>query len=246
MRWPGIPFAAAGRIHQRISRAHAGRPPRPNLGLKGIPVVAYMDDLGEAEDIPAPEPDEADRLKFRFIDADLGHFMRKPKTAVAREYEAKAAAFLGLLTRGTISNPKTIADAAAYIAYGDKMAAATGELADEYEPARRFIDAIASPSSPLVGFVLTGLPLAAQLLRNHEKEIVKPARSIRFTVKIPFRKRPLNVAIPLRFKLSKSLRAQTVEPRACANAVFSNPDVVKALKKRGIDIAWPGLRVSGK
>jgi hypothetical protein len=204
-------------------------------------MVAYADDLGEAEDLPPFEEDESDRLKFRFIDADLGHFMRKPKTAVAREYEAKAQAILGLLTRGTIGNPQTIADAAAYIAYGDKMAAATGELADEYEPARRFIDAIASPSSPLVGFALTLLPLAAQLLRNHEKEVIKPARMISTTIKIPFRKKPLTVKIPLRVRLTKSLRAQTVEPKAIASMVFSNPDVVKALKKRGIDVAWPGL-----
>lgn len=199
------------------------------------------EDIGFSEDYP-PEDEipDSDKIKFRFIDADLGHFMRKPKTAIAREYEGKAAAFLGLLTRGTISDPDTIADAAAYLAYGDKLAAATGELADEYEPARKVIDAIASPSSPLIAFGLAALPLVAQLMRNHEKEIVKPVRSLRVNVKIPFRKKPLNVSVPLRLKLTKKLRAQTVEPKTCAGLVFGNPDVVKALKKRGIDVAWPG------
>jgi hypothetical protein len=220
-------------------------PPRAPFPARGgephSAVYVEYEDLGEAEDYPPQDetPDD-DRLKFRFIDADIGHFMRKPRTAVAREYEAKAAAILGLLTRGTVNDPDKIADAAAYLAYGDKVAASAGELADEYEPARKFLDAIASPSSPVIGFGIAMLPLVAQLMRNHEKEIVKPVRSVRFSVKIPFRKKTVSVRIPLRVKLSKTLRAQTVEPRKCASMVFSNPDVIKALKKRGIDVAWPG------
>lgn len=199
------------------------------------------EDLGNAEDWPSQEdiPDD-EHIKFRFIDADLGQFMRKPRTATAREYEAKAAAFLGLLTRGTIGDPNTIADAAAFLAYGDKMAAATGELAAEYEPARKIIDAVSSPESAVVGFALAALPLIAQLMRNHEKEIVKPVKSVRIAWKVPFRKNPVNIRIPARFRMPKRLRAQTVEPKTCASLVFGNPDVIRALRKRGIDVAWPG------
>jgi Asp-tRNA(Asn)/Glu-tRNA(Gln) amidotransferase A subunit family amidase len=196
------------------------------------------DDIGYAEDFPPEDADE--RLKFRFIDSDIGNFMRRPRTAVAREYEGKAAAILGLLTRESISNPDKIADAAAYLAYGDKAAAAAGELAEEYETARKILDAIASPTSPVLAFGIAMIPLVAQLMRNHEKEIVKPVRAVKFSVKIPFRKKNVSIAIPVRVRLGKRLRSQTVEPRKCADMVFSNPDVMKALKKRGIDVAWPG------
>jgi hypothetical protein len=201
-----------------------------------------LEDIGISDDVPPSSNGQSDneRMKFRFIDADLGQFMRRPKTAVAREYEGKAAAILGMLTRNSIGNPDTIADAAAYIAYGDKLAAAAGEMAEEGEFARKFLDAIASPSSPYLAFGLAALPLVAQLMRNHEKEIVKPVRTVRASFKIPFRKKPLSIRVPLKVQLPKQFRAQTVEPKTCANLVFSNPDVIKALKKRGIDIAWPG------
>jgi|SRR5580692_11706397 hypothetical protein len=198
-----------------------------------------LEELGTAEDIPPTDPPPNDeRMEFRFIDADLGQFMRKPRTAQAREYESKAAAILGLLTRNSISNPDTIADAATYIAYGDKLCAAAGELCDEQEFARKFFDAIASPSSPVLAFVLAGLPMVAQLMRNHEKEIVKPVRTISATFKIPFRKNPVRIRLPLKPTLPKRFRAQTVEPRKCADLVFSNPDVMRALRKRGIEVAW--------
>jgi hypothetical protein len=204
----------------------------------------HPDDIGYAEDVPLNGDHTAnddERLKFRFIDADLGNFMRKPRTATAREYEGKASAILGLLTRNTISSPETIADAAAYIAYGDKIAAAAGEFAEESEWARKFFDAIASPSNSAIAFGFAMVPLVAQLMRNHEKEIVKPVKIASISLKIPFRKKPLLIRIPLKPQLPKRFRAQTVEPDKCAALVFSNADVMKALKKRGIDVAWPGL-----
>jgi hypothetical protein len=206
-------------------------------------VTLTVDQLGDSEDIPPNgdnPPHDEERLKFRFIDSDLGQFMRRPKTGRAREYEGKAASILGLLTRNSIGDPDTIADAAAYIAFGDKVAAAAGELADDQEWARKFFDAIASPSSPIMAFGMSVIPLAAQLMRNHEKEIVKPVRYFRATIKIPFRKNPVAIRVPLRPQLPKRFRAQTIDPKSCASMVFSNPDVMKALKKRGIDVAWPG------
>jgi hypothetical protein len=199
-------------------------------------------DIGEATDVPpnGDGPGNDERVKIRFIDADLGQFMRKPRTAIAREYEGKAAAVLGILTRNAIGNPDTIADAAAFLAYGDKLAAAAGEVAEESEFARKFFDAIASPSSPYLAFGLTALPLIAQLARNHEREVVKPVKTYNFTVKVPFTKKSWDLKIPLRPRLPQRFRSQTVDPKVCAGLVFGNADVMKALKKRGIDVAWPG------
>ncbi len=197
-----------------------------------------IDDMEpQAEDIGPPADNEA--AQIRYLDADLGQFMRKPRTAVAREYEGKASAILGLLTRNSIGSVDTIADAAAYLAYGDKVAASAGELCDESEWARKVFDAIASPSSPALAFLLATLPLAAQLMRNHEKEIVKPVRTLSASFKVPFRKKPVAIRLPMRPTLPKRFRAQTVDPKVCSELVFSNPDVMRALRKRGIDVAWP-------
>lgn len=204
-----------------------------------------VDDLGPSEDIgedwapPRVDTPDDERLKFRFIDSDMAQFMRRPKTAIAREYEGKAAAILGLLTRNSIGDPDTIADAATYLAYGDKLSAAAGEIADESEIARKIFDAIASPASPYLAFTLTAIPMIAQLIRNHEKETVKPVRVVGANIKVPFRKKPISIRIPLRPGLPKRFRAQTVDPKKCAELVFSNPDVAKALRRRGINVAWP-------
>jgi hypothetical protein len=193
---------------------------------------------------------------LKFIDADIGEFIKRPKTAIAREYEHKAESALNAVMRFCAQNPKTVPDAAAIIAYGDNFAAAVGEVAEINPKTRRMIDLILTPESPWLALAIAGIPLATQLMRNHQESLAtipsrfgsreqrKAAKAERkaskasqpkFTFKILGKQ--IGIRIPLKFKLG-ILTSQTVEPESLTNAVFSNEQVVKALKKRGIDVAW--------
>jgi hypothetical protein len=195
-----------------------------------------------------------------FMDADIGDFLKRPKTAVAREYEKKTAALLNAGMRFTIKSPETLPDAAAIIAYGDNVASAAGELAESDEWTRKAIDLIAVPGDPRILFALALIPLASQIFRNHhDARVSRPAAGIegppltrkqkraarkqrraarpginvgvgRFKVKVPFSVEMLGVNV------SRYAMSQSVEPQALSDAVFSNPDILKALKKRGINI----------
>lgn len=192
------------------------------------------------------DPGQAERerqQRIRIIESDtLASLIDRPKTQVAREYEKKTAAMLNAAMRGTAGNPQTVADAAAIIVYGPSFAAAAGELAEADERARKMIDMIATPSNPWIMLLMAGIPLASQLYRNHETDVVKPVRKITKDIKIPLTKgKVIHLRIPLRFALPKHFRNQTIPAEVLTESVFSNPDVAKALRKRGIDVAWPGL-----
>lgn len=203
------------------------------------------------EDVPLssngqydPEREARERAqRIRIIESDtLASLIERPKTQIAREYEKKTAAMLNALMRGTASSPNTVADAAAIIVYGPSLASAAGELAEADEAARKMIDMIATPSNPWIMLAMAGLPLAAQLFRNHESEVVKPVRKITKDIKIPlFKNKTLHLRIPLRLAMPKHFRNQTIPAKVLSQSVFENADVVKALRKRGIDVAWPGL-----
>src|SRR6185312_5900940 len=222
-----------------------------------------IDDLqGSGVYTPPPESEtqngESGGPSVKFLDADIGEFIRRPKGAVAREYEKKARAGLNAAMRYTAQNPKTVADAATFIAYGDNFAAAVGEVAEISPQTRRMVDLIMTPESPWLVLAIAGIPMVTQLMRNHQatleqvpqrfgtREQRKAAKEARkaakasskptFTVKMFGRE--IGVRIPLRPKLSFFV-SQTVEPAALTQAVFSNEQFVKALKKRGIDVAYP-------
>lgn len=218
-----------------------------------------IDDLqGSEVYTPPPESETSNghEPNLKFIDSDIGEFIKRPKTAIAREYEHKVESALNAVMRFCAQNPKTVPDAAAIIAYGDNFAAAVGEVAEVNAGTRRMIDLILTPESPWLALAIAGIPLATQLMRNHEatlatipkrfgsreqRKIAKAERKSqrasqpKFTVKI------LGREIGVRFPGIKLgfLTSQTVEPDALSKAVFSNEQVVKALKKRGIDVAYP-------
>jgi len=195
-----------------------------------------------------------------FISADIGDFITRPKTAVAREYQRKTAGALNVALRYTAARPSTIPDAAAIIAYGDGLAAATGELAEHNEKTRQMIDLILTPESPYLAFLIAALPLATQLFRNHETSLSslpaqfnKENRSRRKAIRqmrkqsstgvsftIPLLRK--KIRIPLAFRVNLGfLRGGTLDPDSLSVAVFSNEQVAKALKKRGIEVAWPDV-----
>jgi hypothetical protein len=192
----------------------------------------------DVEEVPPESNGGTSSEHFRGIvaDADLGEFIRRPKTQVAREYEKKTAAILNAVMRQTISNPSTVKDAAAIIAAGDGICSSAGEYAEQDEHVRKFIDLIATPANPALMFAMAIIPLVSQILRNHETE-APSVKAVR-TIKVPFLKKNVSLSMKLRPKLPAKMRSFTVEPNAMMN-VFDHPEVKKALKKRGIDIASP-------
>jgi hypothetical protein len=217
-----------------------------------------VEDITES-DIFTPEPpreSNGNEPSFKFIDADIGEFIKRPKTSIAREYEKKTEAALNSVMRFCAQNPRTVADAAAIIAYGDNFASAVGEVAEVNRRTRQMIDLILSPESPWLALAIAGIPMATQLLRNHETAVSnipqtfknRPSKEQRKAVKaeakanrpkVAFKlfKREIKITLPFRLKFN-FVMSQTVEPEALTKAVFSNEQVVKALKKRGIDVAY--------
>lgn len=197
--------------------------------------------LGDPSDdfIYVPGPEESNSKDFRGIvaDADLADFINRPKTAIAREYEKKTAAALNSVFRGLAGNPSTVVDAATILVFGDGFSAAAGELAQEDERARGAIDFLTTPSNPWIAFAMAGIPLVAQLMRNHETalEDLPPVKKV-IGIKIPFTKRAISIPLRIKPRLPGKLRSQTVQPEAMLS-VFEHPAVKKALKKRGIEVA---------
>jgi hypothetical protein len=183
---------------------------------------------------------------------DLTAFVKPSNTAVAREYRQRMESILKAGLMGAL-NTGQMADAAAILAHGPGFASATGQLADADERARRAIDLITAPASPLLLFAMTAIPLVAQLVRNHEKQVAEVPQTIRqrraerkaakatgvqqpprFTFKVLGRSIP--VRFRMRFNVGKAFgmfRAQTADPDRLAFKVFSDPKLVGALQRQG-------------
>lgn len=216
------------------------------------PTVEDLQDSG----IFTPEPPQSSNgdPDIKFLDADIGEFIKRPKTATAREYEKKAQSALNAVMRFCAQSSNTVPDAAAIIAYGDDFAAAVGEVADINKRTRQMIDVVLSPESPWLALAIASIPLATQLMRNHEASIAKVQANVRSRPDKATRKaqraeakasrpkmrfkamgRQFEITVPVRLKIG-FLMSQTTEPDKLADAVFRNEQVVKALKKRGISV----------
>jgi hypothetical protein len=223
------------------------------------------DPSDEPED-PFAEETEGEERKHttNFMDADIGEFIKRPKTATARAYEKKTQAILNAGMRFTIKSPQTLPDAAAFIAYGDEVAAAAGEFAEDSEFARKTLDFITAPENSAVVFALAVLPLVSQLYRNHhdlymsakQRQQVglpegtplsrkerraqrKAQRAARPGIKVGFGRFKYKLPFTVEMfgsNISRYAMSQSVDPPALAKEVFSNQKVVAALKKRGINI----------
>ena len=214
----------------------------------------------QAEDVEPPRPedfnghtppqldeDTGEEVPFRFFHADIGEFIKRPKTQVAREYERKMAGLLNAGMRARITTPGGLPDAAALIAYGDQLSAAAGELAQADPRARKGIDFICQPANPYIMFAFAALPLVTQLMRNHEATVsqVGKLRKKGNTPKVPKptvtialpRGKSLTVKVPFKPRWPRGfLRAQTQEPTALVSTVFSNETVLRSLQKAGINV----------
>jgi hypothetical protein len=202
-----------------------------------------------------PDDDTDTDWSAIFNAPDYSQLIRRTKTQRARAYEKKMNSLLkaGLVTS---LNTRNFPDAAAILKLGPAFSTATGELADTNVHARKVLDIITEPGNPVALFALTAIPLIAQLFRNHEPAIKampstfknrkerRAARAAaeetsppRFTVKLPFVKKQIKLRFGVHLRLSKVLagfRSQTVEPEFLASQVFTDPDVLDALKKMGV------------
>jgi len=180
---------------------------------------------------------------------------RRP--ANARHYETKVKAGLKSVTIAALRTGD-LADAATILHHGPGFAAATGDLCAANDKAKAIVDMITAPDSPYVTFVFAALPFISQLLRNHEQELsqipvsrkarkaakreraqVEDTRKIA-TLHIPFLRREIKVRVGLRVNplrnLGRGLRMSTQPPENLISVVFSDPALITALEKQGIQI----------
>ena len=217
------------------------------------------DDLQEEvfgpDDDDAPDFDEVlgtgQQIDTSFFDSpNFADFVKKARTANARDYEKRVASLVKTIAFARMQSTGGLPDAAALIYHGQNFASAAGMLADADKHAAKMIDIITSPENPYVAFAIAGLPLVAQLMRNHEAQLEKLPSRVKMTraqrkalkaanprpsaeITIPIIKKKLKVKIPFKLNLG-ILRTQSTDPGTLVNTVFSDDKVRRELRKQGI------------
>ena len=159
------------------------------------------------------------------------------ETAKAARYRKKTTRGLNFLFKNMAGNPGLSADAAAIVEYGPGVAKAVGNLADKDARVARAIDFITEDGidNPYVLTVAALLPLAFQVIRNHEPAIEKFSG---LKLRVPFTKRELRIPIKISFKF-KVVNSNSYPPSYMMEHVFRNPAIAEALDRQGIHVAWP-------
>jgi len=199
-------------------------------------------------------PDEREPSWEDIFDApDYTSLVKPASSRKAKAYETRMNSILKAGVVGCI-NAGDFPDAAAILYHGPQFAAASGQFAATDERAEKMLNLLTAPSSPAVIFLMTGIPLIAQLVRNHEDQVkevphtLRERRMQRKTMKAAnetqpprFTMRLGKIRIPVRFnvrvKLStvfSAFRTPTRDPMGLTDHVFSDPDLVAALQKQGI------------
>lgn len=194
------------------------------------PIEGQDSQAGDPEflrtEISEPPTESYDPLDPRFIAA-------KRRVGGAPEYERKLKGLLKGAFDLTVGNTATVADAASIYQYQAKIVEKGAVLAVKNQTFARGIDFLTEGTeNPAIAFAAAVLPLALQIIRNHEPVLEPAPRGI----KIPFTKRTFRIPIKVGIKLGR-LRAATYEPRHMYNVVLGNPDVVATLTKQGVTIA---------
>lgn len=220
---------------------------------------SFIDDVTDVPPGDEPTNHTSDTFTVKSIlDApDYTDFVRRPKSAAAKQYEKKTAS---LMKAGMVAsiNSGNLADAATFIHFGPGFAAAAGDYAASDERAAKMIDMITTPASPALTFVLAAAPLISQFARNHEdtiREIPQTRRrwrdrkqtqtangetAPRVDFRIPLIGRHVSFKMRVRFKLLRNVmsgfRKTTYEPDSLTIKVFTDDKLRAALHKQGIDI----------
>jgi len=189
---------------------------------------------------------------------DFAELFKKSKNQTVRDYERKAASAFKAVAVGSMQAGNW-ADAATFLWHGPGAATAIGQIADASPRAKQMIDMLTAPDSPWLVFAVTMLPLTAQILRNHEKDIQeipahwnmsRKARAHRKELRKETEDPPRFIIklwrwhIPVRYKMrfrpwktfASGVRSQTQEPNILAAKVFTDPALLSALDKIGVKI----------
>jgi len=195
---------------------------------------------------------------------DLAELIKRPSTRRSREYRDKVGSLLRIATVGSLQTGN-FPDAATLLWYGPSAATALGNLCDSNKTCAYAVDMLTTPSSPLAECLVTLLPLASQLIRNHESQLAdvptrfnwsREARAARkqaraaangqaptFTIRAFGKKIPVRWHSPfprMAKNLLGGLRSQTREPNHLAASVFTDPKVIQELRKMGVNIQTAG------
>lgn len=196
----------------------------------------YEEGFLDAEDIADSEfvdGEDANQPQADFVE-------EKKETPTAKKYRLKVRHGINFLISGMVQSPGTVPDAAALLYHGPAVSAAIGNLADHDKRIAKAIDFITEDTidNPYALTAIAVLPLAIQVLRNHEPQTADVAKNVK--LKMPFTKRYLTLPIKIRFSF-KWTKNVSYEPNYMVEHIFGNPDVQMALAKRGIRVAWPPM-----
>jgi hypothetical protein len=164
----------------------------------------------------------------------------KKRSRKAQEYEAQVNTLVSAWFKASVGKPGTVADAAALSLYGPNLAEKTGDLAARDPRIGKFIDALnGGVENPYLAVIAAALPLALQLVRNHEPVLQPNPRLFR----VPFsksKKNPDGRHVRLKkFGIKLGMfRHQTDDPERLYKYVFEeSPQMRVAMESQGIAIA---------
>lgn len=213
-----------------------------------------------------PEDDEQDEpleeqydYSTLFDAPSYSQFIKTAPNSKAQTYEKRVQSMMKAGMVGSL-NAHNWADAATFLKHGPGFAKAAGNLAAEDARAAALVEMLTAPDSPYVMFFMVAIPMVAQLVRNHQPEVVKAGESWRARraarkqaklsgykpqpsappITIHIFKREFKLPIRFRIKLPnlknafKAFLAPTQYPDEIAAEVFNDASVIKALHKMGI------------
>lgn len=217
------------------------------------PVNGYNPSVDDDE----PEEQESYDYSKLFDAPNYADFLKSAPNSHAKQYEKKVQSMMKVGMVASLNNGNW-ADAATFIKHGPGVATAAGNLAAESKRVAQIIDMLTAPDSPALMFAMVALPMASQILRNHEPEVKQVSATWRerraarkqaklsqvkspappITVKIF--KREVKIPIRIRVKLPNlrqtlgAVMAPAQPPGALCEEVFNDASVVKALHKMGL------------
>jgi hypothetical protein len=212
---------------------------------------------GNGETPEHPEDSAPFSYGALFDAPDFASLIRGRRRPGAREYEVKVKSALKSAAIGCMRT-QNIPDAAAIFHYGPGFAAATGDLCAVNDRAKQLVDMLTAPENPYVAFAFATLPFAAQLFRNHERQLeaipqarkhARERRKLRrqqedtrkiATLHIPLLHREIKIRVGLRVNpfrgLQRSFTASSRPPAELVTFVFSDSNLREALAKQGIEV----------
>jgi len=220
--------AANDEIWEKYERDNPGwvdelQPPPAGAGSRSTMHTAdYLE-----PDAPDPEHLEPD-----YAEVDAGHIKAKARPRGAIAYQKKIHSVMRPATVAALKYEPTKADGAAFLIYGPDLETHLANVAATNKNVARAIDWISETGGDnhVLALALVTVPLALQLLRNHEPELIPKPRGF----KIPFTHgKRWGTKWKIGLRLGK-LREMTADPDAMIKHALSDPAVREALAKQGV------------